>query len=129
MHSERPTFPTGREPRGSCLHDRIVNLLDDDNGSGLMASVFSDFQVWNILNPAVNELGTNVHRATAHLRRSPYVYTHQSINQSFFIKFRQRGLTFLLLLPSNRQLNRLIFVSFYSALTIELVLAELLCCD
>ena len=32
-------------------------------------------------------------------------------------------LTFLLLLPSNRQLNRLIFVSFYSAMTIELVLA------
>jgi len=33
------------------------------------------------------------------------------------------------LLPSNRQLNRLILVSFYSAMTTELVLAELLCCD
>ena len=33
------------------------------------------------------------------------------------------------LLPSNRQLNRLILVSFYSAMTIELVLAGLLCCD
>ena len=38
-------------------------------------------------------------------------------------------LTFLLLLPSNRQLNRLILVSFHSAMTTELVLAELLCCD
>ena len=36
--------------------------------------------------------------------------------------------TFLLLLPSNRQLNKLILVSFYSAMTIKLVLAELLCC-
>jgi len=33
------------------------------------------------------------------------------------------------LLPSNRQLNRLILVSFYSAMTTELVLAGLLCCD
>ena len=38
-------------------------------------------------------------------------------------------LTFLLLLPSNRQLNRLILVSFYSAMTIEFELAELLSCD
>jgi len=30
---------------------------------------------------------------------------------------------------TNRQLNRLILGSFYSAMTIELVLAELLCCD
>ena len=37
-------------------------------------------------------------------------------------------LTFLLLLPSNRQLNKLIVVSFYSAMTTELVLAELQCC-
>jgi len=37
--------------------------------------------------------------------------------------------TFLLLLPSNRQLKRLIIVSFYSAMTTEFVLAELLCCD
>ena len=36
---------------------------------------------------------------------------------------------FSFLLPSNRQLNRLILVSFYSAVTTELVLAELLCCD
>ena len=43
--------------------------------------------------------------------------------------FRLIVLTFLLLLPLNRQLNRLILVSFYSAMTIELVLAELLCCD
>ena len=43
--------------------------------------------------------------------------------------FRLIVLTFLLLLPSNRQLNRLILVSFYSAMTTELVLAELLCCD
>ena len=34
--------------------------------------------------------------------------------------FRLIVLTFLLLLPSNRQLNRLILVSFYSAMTIEL---------
>jgi len=60
MHSERPTFPTGREPRGSCLRGGLVNFLDDDNGSGLMVSVFSDFHVWNILNPTVKELGTNV---------------------------------------------------------------------
>jgi len=38
-------------------------------------------------------------------------------------------LTFLPLLPSNRQLNRLILVSFYSSMTTEPVLAELLCCD
>ena len=38
-------------------------------------------------------------------------------------------LTFLLLLPSNSQLNRLILVSLYSDMTNELVLAELLCCD
>jgi len=37
--------------------------------------------------------------------------------------------TFLLLLPSNRQLNRLILVSFYWVMTIEFVLAELLGCD
>jgi len=43
--------------------------------------------------------------------------------------FRLIVLTFLLLMPSNRQLNRLILVSFYSAMTIERVLAELLCCD
>ena len=45
------------------------------------------------------------------------------------IVFQLIVLTFLLLLPSNRQLNRLILVSFYSAMTTELVLAELLCCD
>ena len=45
------------------------------------------------------------------------------------IVFQLIVLTFLLVLPSNRQLNRLILVSFYSALTTELVLAELLCCD
>jgi len=44
------------------------------------------------------------------------------------IVFRLIVLTFLLLLPSNRQLNRLILVSFYCVMTIELVLAELLCC-
>jgi len=43
--------------------------------------------------------------------------------------FRLIVLTFLLLMPSNRQLNRLILVRFYSAMTIERVLAELLCCD
>ena len=45
------------------------------------------------------------------------------------IVFQLIVLTFLLLLPSNRQLNRLILVSFYSAMTTKLVLAELLCCD
>jgi len=45
------------------------------------------------------------------------------------IVFQLIVLTFLLLLPSNRQLNRLILVSFYSAMTTEFVLAELLCCD
>ena len=45
------------------------------------------------------------------------------------IVFQPIVLTFLLLLPSNRQLNRLILVSSYSAMTTELVLAELLCCD
>jgi len=46
------------------------------------------------------------------------------------IVFRLIVLTFLLSLPSNRQLDRLILVSFfYSAMTIELVLAELLCSD
>jgi len=45
------------------------------------------------------------------------------------IVFRLIVLTSLLLLPSNRQLNKLILVSFHSAMTIELVLAELLCCD
>ena len=45
------------------------------------------------------------------------------------IVFQLIVLTFLLLLPSNRQLNRSILVSFYSAMTTELVLAELLCCD
>jgi len=45
------------------------------------------------------------------------------------IVFQLIVLTFLLLLPSNRQLNRLILVSFYSAMTTELALAELLCCD
>ena len=45
------------------------------------------------------------------------------------IVFRLIVLTFLLLLPSNRQSNILILVSFYSAMTNELVLAELLCCD
>ena len=40
------------------------------------------------------------------------------------IVFQLFMLTFLLLLPSNRQLNRLILVSFYSAMTTELVLAE-----
>jgi len=42
------------------------------------------------------------------------------------IVFRLIVLTFLLLLPSNRQLNRLILVSFYTAMTVEFVLAELL---
>ena len=45
------------------------------------------------------------------------------------IVFRLIVLTFLLLMPSNRQLNRLILVSFYNAMTIERVLAELLCFD
>jgi len=45
------------------------------------------------------------------------------------IVFQLIVLSFLLLLHSNRQLNRLILVSFYSAMTTELVLAELLCCD
>ena len=45
------------------------------------------------------------------------------------IVFQLIVLTFLLLLPSNRQLNRVILVSFYSAMTTELVLAELPCCD
>ena len=45
------------------------------------------------------------------------------------IVFQLIVLTFLLLLPSDRQLNRLILVSFYSAMTTKLVLAELLCCD
>jgi len=45
------------------------------------------------------------------------------------IVFRLIVLNFIFLLPSNRQLNRLILVSFYSAMTTELVLAELLCCD
>ena len=47
------------------------------------------------------------------------------------IVFQLIVLTFLLLLPSNRQLNTLILVSFYSAMTTELVglLAELLCRD
>ena len=45
------------------------------------------------------------------------------------IVFRLIVLNFIFLLPSNRQLNRLILVSFYSAMTIELVLAELLYCD
>ena len=45
------------------------------------------------------------------------------------IVFQLIVLTFLLLLPSNRQLNRLILVSFYSAMTTEVVLAELLYCD
>jgi len=45
------------------------------------------------------------------------------------IVFQLIVLTFLLLLPLNRQLNRLVLVSFYSAMTTELVLAELLCCD
>jgi len=45
------------------------------------------------------------------------------------IVFQLIVLTFLFLLPSDRQLNRLILVSFYSAMTTELVLAELLCCD
>jgi len=45
------------------------------------------------------------------------------------IVFQLIVLTFLLLLPSNRQLNSLSLVSFYSAMTIELGFAELLCCD
>jgi len=47
------------------------------------------------------------------------------------IVFQLIVLTFLLLLPSHRQLNRLILVSFYSAVTTEHVLAKLglLCCD
>jgi len=35
----------------------------------------------------------------------------------------------IIFLIIHRQLNRLILVSFYSAMTTELVLVELLCCD
>jgi len=49
--------------------------------------------------------------------------------QGAAIAFQLIVLTFLLLLPSNRQLNRLILVSFHSAMTTKLVFAELLCCD